>query len=91
MIAEFLEYTAQLLQRLDQAEIAKVRDILLDCYRRRGRVFTAGNGGSASTAQHFACDLGKYVIPEGRRPFDVRCLTDNISLIYGLGQRRRPR
>ncbi len=52
----------------------------MDCYRRRGRVFTAGNGGSASTAQHFACDLAKFVIPDGERPFDVRCLTDNVSL-----------
>lgn len=39
-----------------------------------------GNGGSASTAQHFACDLSKYIIPPGNRPFDARCLTDNISL-----------
>ena len=39
-----------------------------------------GNGGSASTAQHFACDLAKFVIPAGQRPFDVRCLTDNVSL-----------
>jgi D-sedoheptulose 7-phosphate isomerase len=31
-------------------------------------------------AQHFACDLAKYVVPEGRRPFDVRCLTDNPPL-----------
>ena len=80
MIAEFLEETARLLQQLDQAAIAKACDILLDCYRRRGRVFTAGNGGSASTAQHFACDLAKFVIPAGERPFDVCCLTDNISL-----------
>jgi D-sedoheptulose 7-phosphate isomerase len=39
-----------------------------------------GNGGSASTAQHFACDLAKYVIPAGQKPFDVRCLTDNAPL-----------
>ena len=43
-------------------------------------MFTLGNGGSASTAQHFACDLAKFVIPAGQRPFDVRCLTDNVSL-----------
>jgi D-sedoheptulose 7-phosphate isomerase len=43
-------------------------------------VFTLGNGGSASTAQHFACDLAKFVIPAGQRPFDARCLTDNVSL-----------
>ena len=80
MIAEFLRETAQLLGRLDADAIARARDLLLDCYRRSGRVFTAGNGGSASTAQHFACDLAKYVIPEGARPFDVRCLTDNVAL-----------
>jgi D-sedoheptulose 7-phosphate isomerase len=80
MIADFLKQTVQLLERLDHSQIDKARNILLDCYHRQGRVFTAGNGGSASTAQHFACDLAKYVIPEGRRPFDIRCLTDNISL-----------
>src|SRR5271166_628445 len=80
MIAEFLDETARLLQRLDQAAIARARNLLLDCYRRQGRVFTMGNGGSASTAQHFACDLAKFVIPPGQRPFDARCLTDNVSL-----------
>jgi D-sedoheptulose 7-phosphate isomerase len=80
MISEFLEQTASLLGRLDVDAIARARDLLLDCHRRSGRVFTAGNGGSASTAQHFACDLAKYVIPAGARPFDVRCLTDNIAL-----------
>jgi len=80
MINDFLQETARLLQRVDQAAIARARDLLLGCYRRQGRVFTAGNGGSASTAQHFACDLGKFVIPPGARPFDARCLTDNISL-----------
>jgi len=80
MITEFLHETARLLEQLDQMAISKARDILLDCYRRGGRVFTIGNGGSASTAQHFACDLAKFVIPDGARPFDVRCLTDNISL-----------
>ena len=80
MIGKFLQETAQLLQRLDQGAIARARDLLLGCYRRQGRVFTAGNGGSAATAQHLACDLGKFVIPPGARPFDARCLTDNISL-----------
>ena len=79
-IGEFLGETCRLLRELDRDAIARARDLLLDCYRRGGRVFTLGNGGSASTAQHFACDLAKYVIPPGQRPFDVRCLTDNVSL-----------
>ncbi len=79
-ISRFLNETKRLLSELDADAIAAGRRILLDCYHRPGRVYTIGNGGSASTAQHFACDLSKYVIPDGRRPFDVRCLTDNVSL-----------
>jgi D-sedoheptulose 7-phosphate isomerase len=79
-IDSFLGETSSLLARLDRAAISKARQILLDCYNQKGRVYTAGNGGSASTAQHFACDLAKYVIPSGARPFDVRCLTENVPL-----------
>jgi len=79
-ITEFLEETIRLLKQLDSSAILRAEQILLHCYHRRGRVYTMGNGGSASTAQHFACDLAKYVVPEGGRPFDVRCLTDNIAL-----------
>jgi D-sedoheptulose 7-phosphate isomerase len=79
-IAAFLDETKRLLGQLDGNAVATAKRILLECHRRRGRVWTVGNGGSASTAQHFACDLAKYVIPAGQRPFDVRCLTDNVSL-----------
>lgn len=80
MINAFLEETSALLRRLDRTAIERARQILFKCYREHGRVYTMGNGGSASTAQHFACDLAKYVIPVGAPPFDVRCLTDNVSL-----------
>jgi D-sedoheptulose 7-phosphate isomerase len=79
-IAAFLQETRELLGRLDQSAIESAKNLLLDCYRRRGRIYTMGNGGSASTAQHFTCDLAKYVIPAGARPFDVRCLTDNAPI-----------
>jgi D-sedoheptulose 7-phosphate isomerase len=79
-ISEFLCQTIRLIEQLDRGAIHRAFRILLDCYRRKGRVFTVGNGGSASTAQHFACDLAKYIVPEGGWPFDVRCLTDNIAL-----------
>jgi D-sedoheptulose 7-phosphate isomerase len=79
-VTSFLQETIRLLEQLDRAAIESAKEMLLECYRRQGRVYTCGNGGSASTAQHFACDLAKYVIPEGARPFDVRCLTDNVAL-----------
>ncbi len=39
--------------------LTKVAELLLDCYRRGSTVFILGNGGSAATASHFACDLAK--------------------------------
>jgi D-sedoheptulose 7-phosphate isomerase len=79
-VNEYLAETARLLDRLDREAIVRAAELLLECYRRQGRVWTLGNGGSAATAQHFACDLAKFVIPPGARPFDTRCLTDNVSL-----------
>jgi D-sedoheptulose 7-phosphate isomerase len=79
-ISSFLDDTTRLLGLLDRATIAAAKQILVDAYHRGARIYLMGNGGSASTAQHFACDLAKYVIPEGQRPFDVRCLTDNPPL-----------
>jgi D-sedoheptulose 7-phosphate isomerase len=79
-VSSFLDETKRLLEALDPAAIVEAKEILVGCYHRQGRVYLMGNGGSASTAQHFACDLAKYVIPAGQRPFDVRCLTDSIPL-----------
>jgi phosphoheptose isomerase len=53
-IAAFLDETQALLRKLNPDAVAAAKRILLDCYRRRGRVYTIGNGGSASTAHHFA-------------------------------------
>lgn len=80
VIDDYLNETCRLLGALDRPAIERAKALLLACYRQQGRVYTAGNGGSASTAQHFACDLAKYVIPPGGRPFDTRCLTDNMPL-----------
>jgi len=47
-----------------------------------GRVFTAGNGGSASTAEHFAADLGvgSFNRSAGSH-IDVVSLSSNLSVI----------
>ena len=41
-IAAFLDHTRLLLGQLDQSAIAAARQILLDCYERRGRVLHDG-------------------------------------------------
>ena len=47
-------------------------------------VFIFGNGGSAATALHFACDLGKGTIEKGKPRFKVWALTGNQPLLSAL-------
>ncbi len=54
--------------------------VILEQARAQGRrVFLFGNGGSASTASHFACDLGKGTIAPDRPRFKVIALNDNMA------------
>ena len=52
--------------------------------KRYKQVFILGNGGSASTASHFVCDLGKNTRVPGIPNFRVMGLTDNIALFSAL-------
>lgn len=65
-------------------DIDKVIELLYDAWKRNRRVFTCGNGGSASTATHFACDLAKGTIVGDKSRFKVLCLNDNIPLVSAL-------
>jgi D-sedoheptulose 7-phosphate isomerase len=65
--------------------LVRAAELLLDCHRRRANVFILGNGGSASTASHMACDLAKGTRVEGIAPFRVIPLTDNSALLTAWG------
>lgn len=47
-------------------------------YERHAHIFICGNGGSASTASHFACDINKGVSYGKDKRFKIICLNDNI-------------
>ncbi len=66
-------------------EISHVIDVLFYTWCHKGTVFIMGNGGSASTASHFAADLVKTIndVPGER---GLRALTpwDNIPAISAI-------
>jgi D-sedoheptulose 7-phosphate isomerase len=61
--------------------VVRVVDIILEAYDADRHVYVVGNGGSASTATHFACDLSKATISTGRRRLRASSLSDNIALL----------
>ena len=76
----YFEYIATLSEKIAKdPSYQKTLDILVQCYKDRGVVFTMGCGGSASTATHFTADLAKTVNAECG--FKSMALVDNIPLV----------
>ena len=84
-ITSYLEELKAVLDRFPVEDIERVVDVLLDARRTAATVFILGNGGSAATASHFACDLGKSAISPGVPRFRVVALTDNVPLLTAWG------
>jgi len=80
-ISGYLGQTAEIARKVNKADIDKAIDILYRAWRDGKWVYTCGNGGSASTATHFACDLIKTAEGNGRRGFKAECLNDNIPVV----------
>jgi len=88
MDAFFRHYITTLQDVLDQLpldEMKRVVEEILAAGERGSTIFILGNGGSAATASHFACDLAKGTQQPGQRPFRVIALTDNVPLITAWG------
>ncbi len=84
-ITEYFRELKQAIDNLDITAIEKVIGSLMEAYKKKRTVFIIGNGGSASTASHMACDFGKgtvFDIDDDEEPrFRVISLTDNVPLI----------
>lgn len=82
---EFTEYLdkhnkaiGSLLEEKEQIE--SVVDAISRCIKRGGIIWTAGNGGSASTASHLVCDLAKGVAMKRNQQVRAFCLNDNLAI-----------
>lgn len=69
------------MERMSLAALDAIVEALLACRQRDGTIFIVGNGGSAATASHFACDLAKGTQCANTAPFRVIPLSDNMPLI----------
>ena len=81
IIHRYLSDMQAVIKALPHDAIEDVVDVLLEAYRHDRRIIVMGNGGSATTASHFACDLGKGTILAPGKRFKVIALTDSIPLI----------
>ncbi len=85
LITEYIEQVRTTLSELPVEKIERMVEILHKARAEGRRIFIFGNGGSAATASHFACDLNKGAICSGQPRFRAIALTDNLPLISAWG------
>lgn len=67
-----------------QKIIVNVAGKITECYKNKGRVLLAGNGGSASDAQHLATEfVSRFYF--NRPPLDAESLASNVATLTALG------
>jgi D-sedoheptulose 7-phosphate isomerase len=83
-IGSYLKSEIEVLQKIDYSVINEVMNVL-EAVRERGcTVYICGNGGSAATASHFACDFNKGVSFNQDEKYNFICLSDNIPTLMAL-------
>jgi D-sedoheptulose 7-phosphate isomerase len=81
VVEEHIRQVRRALDGIAAAAVSPVVDAILEAQAARRHVYVLGNGGSASTASHFACDLSKATVV-GRCPrLRVTALNDNVALL----------
>ncbi len=82
-IDSFLEGIKRTCDKVSREAIVSAVDLLFEAWKSGKTVFIIGNGGSASTATHLACDLAKNVSRE-QRGVRALSLVDNVPLVSAL-------
>ncbi|HEV2448762.1 MAG TPA: SIS domain-containing protein [Candidatus Sulfopaludibacter sp.] len=77
-------YKSALFQAIDTIDLEKVRqaiDVLARARDEGRHIFVCGNGGSASTASHFVCDMVKGASFNRAKRFRILALTDSLPTL----------
>jgi D-sedoheptulose 7-phosphate isomerase len=77
-------YKSGLLEAIETIDLERVNQaiaILAEARDQYRRIFVCGNGGSASTASHFVCDMVKGASFNRDKRFRIMALTDSLPTI----------
>ena len=80
----FNKYVNGIAHTLSQLAVEEVEELVNELMRARSegkRIYVIGNGGSATTASHFATDLAKDRFGKKDYLFKIMSLNDNVGLL----------
>ena len=84
-VTDYFGELKNIFDKMRWKDIEDISNTIYKAYLNERTIFILGNGGSASTASHFACDLGKGTLSKvydmSEKRFRVVSLTDNAATI----------
>jgi D-sedoheptulose 7-phosphate isomerase len=84
-LSQYVATQRRVLDSLPLAEVERAIQTVKQAWVDDKQIFAIGNGGNASSASHFATDLGKGSSDAVGRRFRVLTLADNSAWLTALG------
>lgn len=84
-IERYLNEVVEMIRGLPRKDIRRMVEAVREAREQNRQLFLLGNGGSAATASHMACDLAKTSSMPGVKRIRAIALTDNVPLITAWG------
>ena len=82
--SEYISKKNFLLKKIDLKELKKIINQIIFCTKRNNIIYTCGNGGSSSLADHFTCDFFKQTNNKTNLKIKSISLSSNFSLISAI-------
>lgn len=76
---DYIEDLKTVLDAFPHDQFNRLIEVMLEAYDKGKSIFTMGNGGSASTASHWVCDINKGCSLNREKKFRMMSLNDSIS------------
>ena len=83
-ITDYVTRLTNAIQSIDVAQLEAALGALRACALNGNRVYVIGNGGSAASANHFACDLSYGVKTHPSKSLKIQSLASNASVLTAL-------
>ncbi len=83
-IENYYKKEIEVIKRVDYSKINDIMNIIYQACENNHDIYVCGNGGSALTASHFACDFNKGVNEFADKKFNFVCLNDNIGTMLAV-------
>ncbi len=84
LVKNYIQMEIDVLLALDPQAVSAALNLLHEAFEAEKDIYIFGNGGSSSTASHFANDFNKGVSEHTQKKFRFICLSDNVPTVMAV-------